>query len=219
MKRKLSALLAFLLALTMMFSMTACGSKDAENIEEDEQVQASAQAEPEEPKNLAAEDTEEKAAGESEDTEDAEDAPSIVKVIEEIDEEGEKLPLQISSITLFDDGSVAIVPVDDLKKIELRDSDAEMLYPFEPSGPVADLKVLRYGNGGYRTIAAVLKDGSISVVNGRALVEDHVIAVMDNVAGRDDFVSVKNSHDEDAYYIVGVTNEDKEIVLDYSFNF
>ena len=200
MKRKLSTILALLLSLTMMISFTACGNKNADDLEDDEQTEVSEQTDGEE-------------------SAEAENMPSIVKVIEEIDTEDEVLPLQIASVTLFDDGSVAVVPVDDLRKNEIEEEGVEMVYPFEESGPVKDVEVLYYGNGGYRTIVAVMEDGSISIVNGRALVEDHVLAVMDNVAGRDDFVEVKNSSDESAFYVVGVTSEDKEIVLDYSFNF
>ena len=59
---------------------------------------------------------------------------------------------------------------------------------------------------------------NISCVNAGALIEDHIIAVMNNVAGRDNFVKVENVTDESASGIVGTTDDGEEVVLDYSIN-
>ena len=64
-----------------------------------------------------------------------------------------------------------------------------------------------------------MDDGTISVVNGRALVEDHIFAVIDNVANRDNFVKIENVQEEDGFYIVGTTEDGAEVVLDYAMNF
>ena len=66
---------------------------------------------------------------------------------------------------------------------------------------------------------ALMKDGTISVVNGRALVEDHIFAVIDNVANRDDFIELDNVQEEDGYYIVGLTEDGHEVILDYAMSF
>ena len=143
----------------------------------------------------------------------------MIKTIDGIDEDlGPRLPLMIESITLYDDGSVAIVPTDELKKNEIKD-DAAAVYPFAESGEADDVCVVDYGNGGYRTILALMKDGSISAVNGRALVEDHIFAVMDNVANRDNFVKIESVTGEDGSSIVATTDEGEEIILDFSLNF
>ena len=177
--------------------MTACGSKQEE------------------------EDAEEIAAIDEAVTEEVENGPEVVYTIEDVDEvEDMNVPIQVSSITLFDDGTVLVVPTDDLKKNEMKeDPDAPGIYPFADSGEVKDVSVVNWGNGGYRTIIAVLKDGTISCVNGAALVEDHIIAVLNNVAGRDDFESVENTADESAWGIIGITKDGEEVVLDYSLNF
>ena len=197
MKMKYKMILALILALVLAVCMGSCGRKDAE-----ETADTSADTQTEE----AAEET-------------SEELPDVVKTIEGVDEDlGMREPLQISSITLYADGSVAIVPVDDLKKNEIKD-DAEAVYPFKESGKVKDVAVADYGNGGYRTIVALMKDGTISVVNGRALVEDHIFAVIDNVANRDNFVEVQNVQMEDGHYIVGVTEDGSEVILDYAMSF
>lgn len=197
MKTDIKKILALMLALVMMISMTACkGSGDEE-----------------------AADTADSGTG-TEETAPVEEPLEVIKTIEGVDEDlGPRLPLMIDSITLYEDGSVAIIPTEDLKKNEIPNDDQDAVYPFEESGKVSDIYVVDYGNGGYRTIIALMKDGSISAVNGRALVEDHIFAVMDNVANRDNFKSVENKTDEDASSIIGITDDGEEVLLDYSLNF
>ena len=198
MKKRYMVMLALLLALVMMI-VSACGGKDdsQDSTAEGEETQT------------------EETAGEEE----AEETAEVVKTIDGIDEDlGPRLPLMIESITLYEDGTVAIVPTDELRKNELGD-DETAVYPFADSGEVDDICIVDYGNGGYRTILALMKDGSISAVNGRALVEDHIFAVMDNVANRDNFVKIENVTDEEGSTIVATTEDGTEVVLDYSLNF
>lgn len=198
MKTKYKMILALMLALVLMVCMGSCGRKDDGG---------------------AADTSADTKTEENADTAEDEELPEVVKTIEGVDEDlGPRAPLQIDSITLYADGSVAIVPVDDLKKNEIKD-DAQAVYPFKESGKVEDVAVADYGNGGYRTIVALMKDGTISVVNGRALVEDHIFAVIDNVANRDTFVEIQNVEQEDGYYIVGVTEDGNEVILDYAMSF
>ena len=202
MRIRFKNLLALLLALALMMCMAACGGKDEESEEDiSEDVQTEEQA-----------DGEESAEAETVKKE-------VVKTIEGVDEDlGPHMPLQIDSIILYDDGSVAVIPLEDLKKNEIKD-DADAVYPFEESGEVSDIYVMDYGNAGYRTIIALLKDGTISAVNGRALVEDHIFAVMDNVGNREGFTDVKNVQEEDAFGIIGISEDGSEVILDYSLNF
>jgi ABC-type Fe3+-hydroxamate transport system substrate-binding protein len=202
MKRDCKRIIALILALLMMICMTAC-KDDSEEAASDSST-AAAQT----------------AADDEKETEEAEEPVKVVKTIEGIDEDiGSRLPLMIDSIVLYEDGSVAIIPTEDLKKNEIPEDDADAVYPFEESGKVADIYVMDYGNGGYRTIVALMKDGTISAVNGRALVEDHIFAIMDDVANKENFVSVENRKDEDASSIVAVTDDGEEVILDYSLNF
>lgn len=202
MKKRYVSVLALLLVLVLMISMTACGSKGEGSDSETEEL------------GTATEET-----VKEEQAEDEKDTAEVIKTIDGIDEDlGPRLPLMIESITLYDDGSVAIVPTDELKKNEIKD-DAAAVYPFAESGEADDVCVVDYGNGGYRTILALMKDGSISAVNGRALVEDHIFAVMDNVANRDNFVKIESVTGEDGSSIVATTDEGEEIILDFSLNF
>lgn len=192
MRKKLTTIIAMLMMLSLSVCMTGCGDKD---------------------------DAAEEAAEQQEIEEQLEDLPEVVSTIEGIDEDlGPFEPLQIQSITLFEDGSVAVVPIEDLKKNEIKD-DSEAIYPFEESGKVKEVYVVPYGNAGYRTIMALMEDGTISAVNGNALVEDHIIAVMDGVAGRDNFTAIEERSDESAHYLVGITDDGQEVDLDYSLNF
>lgn len=190
MKKRFALVLALLLVIAMAVSMTSCSNK---------------QEEPEEEGAM---------------TQEVEEGPVVIKTIDGVDDDESDIPLQISSITLLQDGSVLVVPVDDLRKNEMKDDeDAEGVYPFADSGKVKDIYVMYYGNGGFRTLIALLEDGTISAVNGKALIEDHIFAVMNTVSGRDNFISVENVADESAWSIIGHTDDGEDIVLDYSLNF
>ena len=189
--------IAILLTLTMLLSMTmVLGSCKKEEPATEEPTET----------------TEEQ---KTEDTE-QEDVEEIVKAFEPDSEEnlGKDLPMQIESITLYKDGTIRIVPTEDLKKNELGDSEADSLMPFAESGKVKDMYLLRIGNGGYRTVVALIDDGTLSVINTRALLEDHIIAVMDNLGGRDNFTDVVQEEGEDGFSIVGKTEQDEEVLLD-----
>lgn len=203
MRNRFRTILLVMLAMLMALCLGACGSKTepAETTEENNTEAVTEEA--------------------AEPEQDEEELPEVVKTIEGVDDPetlGSRVPLMIDSITLYEDGSLAIVPTEDLKKNEIKD-DADAVYPFEESGKVKDVWVVDYGNGGYRTIAALMEDGSISVANGRALVEDHIFAVMDDVANRDNFVDLRNDTGEDGSAIIGITEDGDEVILDYSLNF
>lgn len=201
MRKRFLIILAMLLALVVM-TCSACGNKDEGGDADSDSTEVQ---------------TEETA--EDEDSKETEETSEVVKTIEGIDEDlGPREPLMIESITLYADGTVAIVPTDELKKNELEEGETAV-YPFADSGEVDDVCVVDYGNGGFRTILALMKDGSISAVNGRALIEDHIFAVMDNVANRDNFVKIENVTEEDGSIIVATTEDGTEVVLDYSLNF
>lgn len=187
-------LLSLLLIIAMAFMLAACGGK----------------GEPEE----SAEPAENETAA----TETAE----VVKTLDTIDSEDMMdLPLQIESITLLDDGTLKIVPVDDL----LRNSETNnevtdgAVYPFADSGKVKDFYLVRFGNGGYRTLICLMDDGTLSALSATELIEDHIFIVMDRVTGRDTYVNVKEVQDDDAFGVVGITEDDEEIELDFSLNF
>ena len=181
-----------LLTLVLAMMLAACGAKDAGEVEIPEE---------EVPETQTVE---------------------VVKSIDEIDtEDMHDLPLQIESITLLEDGSLRIVPTDDLlKNAETNNEVVDgAIYPFEDSGKVKDVYLVRFGNGGFRTIICLMDDGSLSAMSAKELINDHITVIWDNLTGRDTYVSVKEVESEDGYGVVGVTDEGEEIDLNFSLDF
>lgn len=201
-KKRLLGLFLLILILSLSMTLAACGKKTGEETEGTESAQV------EEPQEETAE----------------EPVMEVVKSIDEIDtEDMNDLPLQIESITLFEDGTLRIVPTEDLLKN--AETNKELvdgaIYPFEDSGKVKDVFLVRFGNGGYRTIICLMDDGSLSAMSAKELIEDHITVIWDNLTGRDTYVSVEErpSEDGDAFGVVGITEEGEEIDLDFSLDF
>ena len=199
-KKRSLGLLAILLMLTLTVMLAGCKAKTAEEPAAEEVPEQEEVAEEEEP------------------------AVEVVKVIDEIDtEDMVEPPLQIESITLFEDGSLRIVPLEDLlKNAESNNEVVEgAIYPFEDRGKVKDVFLVRFGNGGFRTIICLMDDGSLSALSGKELINDHITVVWDNLTGRDTYVSVEErpSEDGEAYGVVGITEDGEEIDLDFSLDF
>ena len=193
--KKRSPLLSLLLIIAMMFMLVSCGGKGGES---------------EQPAEPA--ETEESAAQNAE----------VIKTLEEIDtEDMMDLPLQIKSITLYDDGTLKIIPGDDLlKNSEVNDEVVDgAVYPFADSGKVKDFYLVRFGNGGYRTLICLMDDGTLSALSANELIEDHIFIVMDRLTGRDTYVDIKEVKYDDAFGVVGITDDDEEIDLDFSLDF
>ena len=93
------------------------------------------------------------------------------------------------------------------------------VYPFADSGKVEDVYLVRFGNGGFRTLICLMDDGTLSALSAKELIDDHIFIVMDRLTGRDTYVNVKEVEYEDAFGVVGITEEDEEIDLDFSLNF
>jgi len=201
-KKRLLGLLVLLLILSMSVCVmfAGCGAKNGEEPAAEEAAEEEAEAEAEEP------------------------AVEAVKTINEIDtEDMNDLPLQIESITLLEDGTLRIIPVDDLlKNAETNNELVDgAIYPFADSGKVKDVYLVRFGNGGFRTIICLMEDGSLSAMSANELINDHITVIWDNLTGRDTYVSVEErlSEDGDAYGVVGITEDGEEIDLDFSLDF
>ena len=214
MKKTIAFILTFLMIMSIAFAFGSCTKK-------------------EEP---AGEDTVEAPEGDSGDkdagSEDKEESADIVKKIEPDTEEelGKDIPMQIESVVLYKDGSVKLVPTDDLRKNaidngELGEGEADSLMPFAESGKdeessdaktgvVKDIYLMKIGNGGYRTIVALMDNGTLAAINPRALIDDHIVAVKDNLGGRDSFTDVEQEENEDGFSIIGKTEEGDDVRLD-----
>lgn len=197
-KKRSLGLLSLLLIMALAVMMAACGAKPDTEIDEEEVPKQEEVVE--------------------------EPAVEVVKFIDAIDTEDMKdIPLQIESITLFEDGTLRIVPLDDLlKNAETNNEVVDgAIYPFADSGKVKDVFLVRYGDEGYRTIICLMDDGSLSAMSAKELIDDHITVIWDNLTGRDTYVSVeeRQSDDEKSYSVVGITEDDEEIDLDFSLDF
>ena len=202
MKKIITGLLVLVMILSMSFALSACKNKEDETIEE----QGMAVVDP-------SADTED----DTETTEDISGGDVITSFEPDAEETlGHDLPLEIERVELLKDGTVILIPTGSLKENELAGSEATSLMPFADSGDakVKELYLLGIGNGGYRTIVALMDDGTISAINPIALIEDHIIAVKDNLGGRDSFTGVEQKEGEDAFGIIGKTKEGDDVVLD-----
>ena len=197
--RKTRGLLALLLILVLMLALPACKSKKDES----------------EPKDEPQQEQQDEPIG-------TEEGAEIVKTISDIDVEGSMdIPLQIESITLYSDGSVKIIPTDDLLKIAETNHEVVdgAVYPFEESGEVKDVYLVRFGNGGYRTVICILEDGTLSALSAEELITDHITVVWDNLTGRDTYVSIREVQGDDSFSVIGITEDGEEVELDFSLNF
>lgn len=204
MKKIIAYLLVLVITLSMTLLLGSCKSGEG-NKTNDSDVTHAASAEAKK-----SDDANDAADGE------AEDPANIVKTLEPDAEDviEKDLPLQIEKVILYKNGSVRIIPTGDLKKNELGGSEADSIMPFAESGKIKDIYLCSIGNGGYRTIVALTEDGTISAVNTRALIEDHIVAVMDNLGGRDSFTGVEQEENEDGFSIIGKTGEGEDVILD-----
>jgi len=192
--------LLLILSVTVCMMFAGCGAKDKEEPAAEEPAAEETEAETEEP------------------------AAEAVKTIDGIDtEDMNDLPLQIESINLLEDGTLRIIPTDDLlKNAETNNELVDgAIYPFADSGKVKDVYLVRFGNGGYRTIICLMEDGSLSAMSANELINDHITVIWDNLTGRDTYVSVEErlSEDGDAFRVVGITEDGEEIDLDFSLDF
>lgn len=201
-KKMISIILALLMMLSSALVLASCDKKDGETgIATEKSVAEEKQETEEQPE---------------EETEDEKLDTDVVKFIQPDAEDviGNDLPMQMESVALYKDGSVVIIPTGDLKENELGDSKATSLMPFAEFGKATELYVYRIGNGGYRTVVALMDDGTVSAINTGALIEDHIIAVKNNLGGRDSFTGVEQKESEDGFSIVGKTEEGDDVILD-----
>ena len=184
-----------MLIIAMMFMLVSCGGKGGDS-------------------GQSADATETEESGN--------ETATVVKTLEEIDtEDMMDIALQIKSITLYDDGTLKIVPDGDLlKNAETNNEVVDgAVYPFADSGVVKDFYLVRFGNGGFRTVICLMDDGTLSALSANELIDDHIFIVMDRLTGRDNYVNVKEVKYDDAFGVVGITEDDEEIDLDFSLDF
>lgn len=73
--------------------------------------------------------------------------------------------------------------------------------------------IFHYGNGGYRVIVFVRKDGTVSVVDPEILIQEHRIVVEDNLGGLKDIIGVYEQSEEDGTVIVAMDKNGDTVLL------
>ncbi len=150
-----------------------------------------------------------------------EEGPTVVTVIDEIDTDGMPgIPLEMESVTLYEDGRVKVVPTGEMLAYYegtgvLEDGG---IYPFDYIDKVRDIYLVRFGNAGYRTVIALMEDGSLFAFSAKDLLADHKLSVYGDIGGVSGFIDVQQIQDEGAFGVMGVTESGEEILLDPYLN-
>lgn len=133
------------------------------------------------------------------------DTDTIIKEINNIDKDLKyELPLGIDSVKLMSSGKVVLVTSNNnIPNEELT-----------VSLNVKDIYILPFGNGGYRSIIFLKNDGTVSIVNAEALIEDKKIEVIDNIGGYTNVVSIEQEKDFDGSLINVVLESGEKFLLD-----
>ena len=78
--------------------------------------------------------------------------------------------------------------------------------------------MVRFGNGGYRTVIALMEDGSLFAFSAKDLLADHKLSVYGDIGGVAGFTDVQQIQDEGAFGVLGITQGGEEILLDPYLN-
>ena len=135
------------------------------------------------------------------------DHTGLRKEIDDIDEDSmQYMPLGIDTIYLTEEGEL-ILEFDDALEYALGE------YVLAAEG-VKDVWLLPFGNGGYRTVAMIREDGTVSAVNMTKLLTDQELEVMDGLGGYHGAASLESAHDVDAWYVEVVLDNGERYMLD-----
>ncbi|MCR5182722.1 MAG: hypothetical protein K6D56_06830 [Clostridia bacterium] len=150
-----------------------------------------------------------------------EEGPAVVTLIEDIDTADMlDMPLEMESVTLYEDGRVKVVPTGEMLAYYegtdvLEDGG---VYPFDYIDKVKEIYLVRFGNGGYRTVIALMEDGSLFAFSAKDLLTDHKLSVYGDIGGVAGFTDVQQIQDEGAFGVLGITEGGEEILLDPYLN-
>lgn len=130
---------------------------------------------------------------------------TIVKELKDIDTNlGHNLPLGIDSVKLMSSG----------KAILATNNENLPTEELTVSLNVKDIYILPFGNGGYRSIIFLKNDGTVSIVNASALIENKKIEVIDNVGEYTNIVRIEQQKETDGFLINAITESGEKLLLD-----
>ena len=112
----------------------------------------------------------------------------------------------INEIYLTNGGKLSLMTYGDLQANE----GAEAVIAED----AAIFDILHYGNGGYRVVVFVRKDGTVSIVDPDILIQEHRIEIIDNLGDLTDIIGVYEQDEEDGTVIVAMDKNGDVTVLD-----
>lgn len=131
----------------------------------------------------------------------------VKKEISDVDENTEPyLELGIDEIKLMEDGTLMLEADGALEDAVGEDVTI--------ANDVADVFVVPFGNGGFRSVIFIREDGSVSALSAEALINNHSIEVMDNLGGLTDVKTIEGMQDVDAFGVNAVLNSGDTVMLD-----
>lgn len=130
----------------------------------------------------------------------------IIKEIKDIDTNlNYELPLGLDSVKLMSSGKAILVETNN------NNMPSEEL---TVSLNVKDIYIFPFGNGGYRSIIFLKNDGTISIVNSSALIENKRIEVLDNIGNYTNVISIKQEKDPSGTLINAVLESGEKLPID-----
>ena len=130
---------------------------------------------------------------------------TIIKEINDVDKNLQyELPLGIDSVKLMSSGKAILIT----SNSNIPNEEVTV------SLNVKDIYILPFGNGGYRSIIFLKNDGTVSIVNASALIENKKIEVLDNIGGYTNVVSIEQEKDSSGSLINVVLESGEKYLLD-----
>lgn len=112
----------------------------------------------------------------------------------------------INEIYLTNGGKLSLMTYGDLQANE----GAEAVIAED----AAIFDILNYGNGGYRIVVFVRKDGTVSVIDPDILIQEHRIEIIDHLGDLTDIIGVYEQDEEDGTVIVAMDKNGDTVLLD-----
>lgn len=134
----------------------------------------------------------------------------IVYQLTGIDSDDWYVPMGVDTMTLTSSGRLTIATNGALKN--------KVGEEVELANDVLAADLFNFGNGGYRVILFVRRDGTLSAVNPNDLIMKQTVNVMDHIGGLENVVDVSEETDEYATVIVATTQDGSKTIIDSYLN-
>ncbi|MBO4835052.1 MAG: hypothetical protein J5483_02980 [Lachnospiraceae bacterium] len=134
----------------------------------------------------------------------------VIYQLTDIDSNEWWTPTGLDAIILTASGRLSLLTNGELKK----NVGGEVTLAMD--AVAADL--FNYGNGGYRIVLFVRKDGTLSAVSASDMIDKHQITIIDNVGGLKYVTEIYETQEMDAFGIIARTQDGTETLVDPFLN-